>query len=132
MSFNRKTIDFSYSFIILINMLSQLWDLLGFRFLIITKMSSSIILNESHLFSDKRGRLLEFCNRIHWEAKNLLKIDAFWEKFEIISPLTSKGGMAGIFLVLETIYYFPISFRSCNGIIKFFTYLKYIYHLQLK
>ena len=44
----------------------------------------------------------EFCNGVHWDAKHLLKTDAFWEKFEIVSPLTSKGGMAGIFLLLKS------------------------------
>ena len=60
--------------------------------------------------------MVEFCNAVHWDPKDLLKIDALWEKFEVISPLTSKGGMAGIFFVTwKTIYYFPISFSSCNG-----------------
>ena len=68
--------------------------------------------------------MVEFCNAVHWDPKDLLKIDALWEKFEVISPLTSKGGMAGIFFVTwKTIYYFPISFSSCNGIIQFFTHL---------
>ena len=50
--------------------------------------------------------MLEFCSGVHWDAKDLLKIDAFWEKFDIISPLTSKGGMTGIFLLLKKQFIF--------------------------
>ena len=55
-------------------MLSQPWDLLGFRFL-----SSSLIFNDEILSSvlrQKVGRLLEFCNGVHLDAKNVLKTDA--------------------------------------------------------
>ena len=72
--------DFSHNFIILIDVLSQPWDLLGFRFLIIAKMSSSLIFNNERVSSvlrSKVGRLFEFCNRVHGDAKHLLKIHAF-------------------------------------------------------
>ena len=47
------------------------------------------------------GKLLEFCNGVHCDAKYLLKIAAFWEKFKIISPSTNRAGMAGTFFVTE-------------------------------
>ena len=45
--------------------------------------------------------MLEFCNGVHWDAEMSLTIDASWEKFEVISPLTSKSGIAGILLLLK-------------------------------
>ena len=57
-------------------------------------MSSSLIFNNERVSSvlrSKVGRLFEFCNRVHGDAKHLLKIHAFLEKlFLLISPLTSK------------------------------------------
>ena len=47
------------------------------------------------------GELFEFCNGLHCDAKYLLKIAAFWEKFKTISPSTSSGGMAGTFCYKE-------------------------------
>ena len=43
---------------------------------------------------------------VQCDPKNLLKRDAFCEKFEIISPLTSKDEMAGIFLLLKKPFYY--------------------------
>ena len=39
------------------------------------------------------SKLLEFLNRVHCHAKYLLKIAGFWQKFEIISSITSRGDM---------------------------------------
>ena len=56
--------------------------------------------------------------------KNRCSLRKVWGYFSI----NSKGGMAGIFFVTwKTIYYFPISFSSCNGIIQFFTHLGNIF-----
>ena len=47
------------------------------------------------------GKVLAFDNGVHYDAKNLLKSLAFFEKFEIISPFTNRGGIEGIFLLLK-------------------------------
>ena len=47
----------------------------------------------------KGGKLLLFFIGVHIEAKKLLNRFAFSQKSEIKLPLTSKGGIAGIFLL---------------------------------
>ena len=49
----------------------------------------------SSVLNGSVGKLLEFCNGVHCDAKYLLKIAAFWEKFEIIFPSTSRDDIAG-------------------------------------
>ena len=68
------------------------------------KISSSLIFNDESRLSIlmvKGGKVLVFDNGMHCDAKNLLKSSAFFEKFEIISPFTNRGGIEGIFLLLK-------------------------------
>ena len=47
------------------------------------------------------SKVLVFDNGVHCDAENLLKSSAFFQKFEIISPFTNKGGNEGVFLLLK-------------------------------
>ena len=49
----------------------------------------------------RSGKVLVFDNGVRYDAKNLLKSLAFFEKFEIISRFTNWGGIEGIFLLLK-------------------------------
>ena len=91
MIFNGQAIDLPHNFIILIDKSSHSLDLLEFKFLINAKISSSLILRVGgvlSVLSRSVGKLLEFYNWVHCDAKYLLNIVAFWEKFEIIFPST--------------------------------------------
>ena len=80
MIFNGQAIDLPHNFIILIDKSSHSLDLLEFKFLINAKISSSLILREGgvlSVLSRSVGKLLEFCNWVHCDAKYLLNIVAF-------------------------------------------------------
>ena len=80
MSFNEQATDLPHNFIILIDKSSHPWDLLEFNFSTITKISSSLMFREESVLSVLSrgfGKLLEFCNGVHCDAKYLLKIAAF-------------------------------------------------------
>ena len=76
-------------------------------FSIIAKISSSLMFREEivlSVLSRSIGKLLEFCNRVHCDAKYLLKIAAFREKFEIIYPSTSRDDNGrNVFVTKKTI-----------------------------
>ena len=94
----------SHIFTILIDSLSQTCDLFEFRLFIMDRISSSLIFNDESRLSVlmvRGGKVLVFDNGVHCDAKNLLKSSAFFEKFEIISPFTNRGGIEGIFLLLK-------------------------------
>ena len=68
------------------------------------RMSSSLIFNDEGSLSVlmvRGGKVLVFDNGVHCDAKDLLKSSAFYEKSEIISPFTNRGGIEGIFLWLK-------------------------------
>ena len=68
------------------------------------RISSSLVFNDESCLSVlmvRGGKVLVFDNGVHGDAKNLLKSSAFFEKFEIISPFTIRGGIEGIFLLLR-------------------------------
>ena len=91
-------------FTILIDSLSQTCDLFEFRLFIMDRISSSLIFNDKSRLSVlmvRGGKVLVFDIGVQCDAKNFLKSLAFFEKFEIISPFTDKGGIEGIFLLLK-------------------------------
>ena len=49
-------------------------------------------------FKVKRWKLIKIINGCNWSGKNLLKRSAFPENFVIMSPFTSRGGIAQILL----------------------------------
>ena len=58
------------------------------------RISSSFISNGKSRLSVlmvRGGKVLLFNNDVYWDAKNLLRSSAFYEKFEIIPPLTNRG-----------------------------------------
>ena len=68
------------------------------------RISSSLIFNDESRLSVlmvRGGKVLVFDNRVHCDAKNLLKSSVFFEKFEIISSFTNRGGIENIFLLLK-------------------------------
>ena len=86
------------------NSLSQPYDLFELMLFIIERMSSSFIFNDkSHLsvLRVKGDKILVFDNDKYCDPKNLLKGLTFFEKFEIISLFTKRGGIEGIFLLLK-------------------------------
>ena len=104
MSFKRWTKVLSHIFTILIDSLCQPCDLFEFRLFIMDGISSSLVFNDDGRLSVlmvRGGKVLVFDNGVHCDAKNLLKSSAFFEKFEIISPFTNRGGIEGIFLLLR-------------------------------
>ena len=59
-------------------------------------------------------------NGIHCDAKNLLKSSAFFEKFEIISPFTNRGGIERIFLLLKKrLNIFQYVLGAISGLLRF-------------
>ena len=68
------------------------------------RVSSSMIINDESRLSIlmiRGGKVFMFDNGVRCDAKNLLKSSAIFEKFEIISPFTNRGGIEGIFLLLK-------------------------------
>ena len=104
MSFKGQIKVLLHIFTNLTDSLSQPCDLFEFRLFIIDRISSSLIFNDESRLSVlmvRGGKVLVFDNGVHCDAKNLLKSSAFFEKFEIISPFTNRGGIEGIFLLLK-------------------------------
>ena len=70
-------------------MLYHPWDLLNFKFLIIAKVTSSLIFDDGRVSSvlrQKVGILLEFCDGINWDAKNIKErcfLREVWNYFSI-------------------------------------------------
>ena len=87
------------------------------------KISSSFIFNDESRLSVlmvKGGKVLVFDNGIHCDAKNLLKSSAFFEKFEIISPFTNRGGIERIFLLLKKRFnIFQYVLGAISGLLRF-------------
>ena len=122
-SFKGKTKVLLHIFIILIDSLSQPCDLFEFRLFIIDRISSSFIFNDESRLSVlmvRGGKVLVFNNGVHCDAKNLLKSLAFFEKFEIISPFTKRGGIEGIFLLLKKRFnIFQYVLGAVSGLLSF-------------
>ena len=87
------------------------------------KISSSLIFNDKSRLSVlmvRGGKVLVFDNGVHCDAKNLLKSSAFFEKFEIISPFTNRGGIEGIFLLLKKRFnIFQYVLGAVSGLLSF-------------
>ena len=66
------------------------------------------------------------------EVKNLLKISAFLQQYDIISPLTNNGGTEGNFYYLKSNLIFPLCFRRCFRIVKIFTHFLNVIFLASK
>ena len=113
----------SHIFTILIDSLSQTCDLFEFRLFIMDRISSSLIFNDESRLSVlmvRGGKVLVFDNGVHCDAKNLLKSSAFFEKFEIISPFTNRGGIEGIFLLLRKRFnIFQYVLGAVSGLLSF-------------
>ena len=123
MSFKGQTKVLSHIFTILIDSLSQPCDLFEFRLFIMDRISSSLIFNDESRLSVlmvRGGKVLVFDNGVHCDAKNLLKSSAFFEKFEIISPFTNRGGIEGIFLLLRKRFnIFQYVLGAVSGLLSF-------------
>ena len=79
-------------------------DLFEFRLFIMDGISSSLVFNDDGRLSVlmvRGGKVLVFDNGVHCDAKNALKSSTFFEKFEIISPFTNRGGIEAILLLLR-------------------------------
>ena len=87
------------------------------------RISSSLIFNDESRLSVlmvRGGKVLVFDNGVHCDAKNLLKSSAFFEKFEIISPFTNRGGIEGIFLLLRKRFnIFQYVLGAVSGLLSF-------------
>ena len=66
----------------------------------IVDMSFSLILT-LRCFKIKRFNLFKLSKGVHWSAKNMFNRSAFSEKFVIMSPFTSGGGIAGVFVLFR-------------------------------
>ena len=61
-----------------------------------------------------------FDNGVQCDAKKLLKSSAFFEKFEIISPFTNRGGIEGIFLLFKKrVNIFQYVLGAASGLLSF-------------
>ena len=56
------------------------------------------------VFINNEGRLLLFSKRVHWEAKNSLKLFAFSTIFVIVSPDIKIGGTEGILMLFRKLF----------------------------
>ena len=86
-------------------------------------ISSSLVFNDDGRLSVlmvRGGKVLVFDNGVHCDAKNLLKSSAFFEKFEIISPFTNRGGIEGISLLLKKLFnIFQYVLGAVSGLLSF-------------
>ena len=92
-------------------------------------MSDSIISRDEReisVFRQKGGKELLFSRGVHWEAKNILKILAFSEKFEkifynnIIVLYNNKRGIIGVFLLCtKLLIIFQYILGSVEGLLSF-------------
>ena len=101
-TFNGKTNDWLQIFIILIDILSQPWALLGSNDFIVANISFSVTWEDLILLPvlyEKDGKQLVLSIGVHIEAKKLLKMFAFLPKSETILPSTRRGGIVGSFLL---------------------------------
>ena len=68
----------------------------------------------------KGSKVLVFDNGVHCDAKHLLKTSAFFVKFEIISSFTNRGGIEGIFLLLQKRFnIFKYVLGAVSGLLSF-------------
>ena len=102
MIFNGKISDWLQIFIILIDILSQPWALLGSNVFIIANISFSVTWKDLILLPvlyEKDGKQLVLSIGVYIEAKKLLKMFAFLQKSEINLLSTRRGGIVGSFLL---------------------------------
>ena len=102
MIFNGKISDWLQIFIILIDILSQPWALLGSNDFIIANISFSVTWKDLILLPvlyEKDGKQLVLSIGVYIEAKKLLKMFAFLQKSEINLLSTRRGGIVGSFLL---------------------------------
>ena len=101
-NFNGKISAWLQIFIILIDILSQPWALLGSNVFIIANISFSVTWKDFILLPvlhEKGGKYLALSVGVHIEAKQLLKMFAYLQKSETNLPSTRRGGIVGSFLL---------------------------------
>ena len=103
--------------------MSRTCDLFEFRLFIIDRISFSFIFNDENRLSVLMvigGKVLVFDNDVHCDTKNLLKRLALFEKIEIISPFTNRGGTEGTFLLLKKRFnIFQCVLDAVSGLLNF-------------
>ena len=86
------------------------------------RISSSLIFSDKSRLSVvmvRGGKVLSFDNGVHCDAKNLKKL-GFFQKIEIISPFTNRGGIEGIFLLLKKQFnIFQYVLGTVSGLLSF-------------
>ena len=86
------------------------------------RISSSLIFSDKSRLSVvmvRGGKVLSFDNGVHCDAKKLKKL-GFFQKIEIISPFTNRGGIEGIFLLLKKRFnIFQYVLGAVSGLLSF-------------
>ena len=86
------------------------------------RISSSLIFSDKSRLSVvmvRGGKVLSFDNGVHCDAKKLKKL-GFFQKIEIISPFTNRGGIEGIFLLLKKQFnIFQYVLGTVSGLLSF-------------